>query len=39
MNLDRFDLAWSQRNGHQTFATIGLMACFALMMVLDTALG
>jgi ZIP family zinc transporter len=29
----------SHRNGHQTPATVGLMAGFALMMVLDTALG
>jgi ZIP family zinc transporter len=29
----------THRNGHQTTATIGLMAGFALMMVLDTALG
>ncbi len=29
----------THRNGHQTSATIGLMAGFALMMVLDTALG
>jgi ZIP family zinc transporter len=29
----------THRNGHQTFATIGLMAGFALMMMLDTALG
>lgn len=29
----------THRNGHQTPATIGLMAGFALMMVLDTALG
>jgi len=28
----------THRNGHQTFATIGLMAGFALMMVLDTTL-
>jgi ZIP family zinc transporter len=28
----------THRNGHQTSATIGLMAGFALMMVLDTAL-
>ncbi len=27
------------RNGHQTPATLGLMAGFALMMVLDTTLG
>ena len=26
-------------NGHQTHATLGLMAGFALMMTLDTALG
>lgn len=29
----------THRNGHQTPATIGLMAGFALMMVLDTELG
>lgn len=29
----------THRNGHQTFATIGLMTGFALMMVLDTTLG
>lgn len=29
----------THRNGHQTPATIGLMAGFAVMMVLDTALG
>jgi ZIP family zinc transporter len=29
----------THRNGHQTPATIGLMVGFALMMVLDTALG
>lgn len=29
----------THRNGHQTPATIGLMTGFALMMVLDTALG
>lgn len=29
----------THRNGHQTLATMGLMAGFALMMVLDTALG
>lgn len=29
----------THRNGHQTAATIGLMIGFALMMVLDTALG
>jgi ZIP family zinc transporter len=29
----------THRNGHQTFATIGLMIGFALMMLLDTALG
>lgn len=29
----------THRNGHQTSATLGLMAGFALMMVLDTALG
>ena len=29
----------THRNGHQTPATVGLMAGFALMMVLDTALG
>jgi zinc transporter, ZIP family len=29
----------THRNGHQTFATLGLMAGFALMMTLDTALG
>ncbi|APR68046.1 ZIP family metal transporter [Thalassolituus oleivorans] len=29
----------THRNGHQTVATMGLMAGFALMMVLDTALG
>ena len=28
----------THRNGHQTHATLGLMAGFALMMVLDTAL-
>ena len=28
----------THRNGHQTSATVGLMAGFALMMVLDTAL-
>lgn len=27
------------RNGHQTPATLGLLSGFALMMVLDTALG
>ncbi|MGY3902021.1 hypothetical protein ACW5XF_06075 [Aeromonas lusitana] len=26
-------------NGHQTYATLSLMAGFALMMTLDTALG
>ncbi len=29
----------THRNGHQTFATMGLMLGFALMMTLDTALG
>ena len=29
----------THRNGHQTYATLGLMAGFALMMTLDTALG
>jgi ZIP family zinc transporter len=29
----------THRNGHQTFATLGLMAGFTLMMVLDTTLG
>ena len=29
----------THRNGHQTPATLGLVAGFALMMVLDTALG
>jgi ZIP family zinc transporter len=29
----------THRNGHQTSATLGLMLGFALMMVLDTALG
>ena len=29
----------THRNGHQTPATLGLMAGFALMMALDTALG
>lgn len=29
----------THRNGHQTAATLGLMGGFALMMVLDTALG
>ena len=29
----------THRNSHQTSATLGLMAGFALMMVLDTALG
>lgn len=29
----------THRNGHQTVATVGLMAGFALMMVLDTTLG
>ena len=29
----------THRNGHQTSATLGLVAGFALMMVLDTALG
>jgi ZIP family zinc transporter len=29
----------THRNGHQTLATLGLMAGFALMMTLDTALG
>jgi ZIP family zinc transporter len=29
----------THRNGHQTTATLGLMAGFALMMVLDTSLG
>lgn len=28
----------THRNGHQTAATVGLMAGFALMMLLDTAL-
>jgi ZIP family zinc transporter len=28
----------THRNGHQTSATVGLMAGFALMMVLDTTL-
>ena len=27
------------RNGHQTPATLGLMAGFAIMMMLDTSLG
>lgn len=29
----------THRNGHQTPATLGLMAGFALMMILDTTLG
>lgn len=29
----------THRNGHQTLATLGLMSGFALMMILDTALG
>jgi zinc transporter ZupT len=29
----------TQRNGHQTSATVGLMTGFAIMMMLDTALG
>ncbi len=29
----------THRNGHQTFATIGLMAGFGVMMFLDTSLG
>ena len=29
----------THRNGHQTFATLGLMLGFALMVTLDTALG
>lgn len=29
----------THRNGHQTPATLGLMAGFAVMMVLDTTLG
>jgi ZIP family zinc transporter len=29
----------THRNGHQTSATLGLMVGFALMMVMDTALG
>ena len=29
----------THRNGHQTWATMGLMGGFALMMVLDTTLG
>ena len=29
----------THRNGHQTAATLGLMAGFALMMVRDTTLG
>ena len=29
----------THRNGHQTAATLGLMAGFAVMMVLDTTLG
>jgi len=29
----------THRNGHQTSATLGLMAGFAVMMFLDTALG
>lgn len=29
----------THRNGHQTMATIGLMAGFALTMMLDTGLG
>ena len=29
----------THRNGHQTMATVGLVAGFALMMVLDTTLG
>ncbi len=33
------ELAVTHRNGHQPFAALGLMAGFALMMVLDTTLG
>lgn len=29
----------TRRNGHRTVAILGLMAGFALMMVLDTSLG
>jgi len=29
----------THRNGHQTSATLGLMAGFAIMMLLDTTLG
>ncbi|CFE03154.1 metal transporter [Bordetella pertussis] len=29
----------THRNGHETIATVGLMAGFAVMMFLDTALG
>jgi ZIP family zinc transporter len=29
----------AHRNGHQTPATLGLMAGFAVMMLLDTTLG
>lgn len=29
----------THRNGHRTPATLGLMAGFAVMMVLDTTLG
>ena len=29
----------THRNGHQTYATLGLMAGFGLMIALDTALG
>jgi len=29
----------THRNGHQTYATLGLMLGFALMMTLDTSLG
>jgi ZIP family zinc transporter len=29
----------THRNGHRTSATVGQMAGFALMMVLDTTLG
>ena len=29
----------THRNGHQTSATLGLMAGFAVMMFLDTAMG
>jgi ZIP family zinc transporter len=29
----------SQRNGHSNIATIGVMLCFTLMMILDVALG